>query len=81
MGFSQQEYWSGLPFPLPVDHVLSELFTHYHCPPWVALHHMAQSFTELHNPLHHDKAVSHEGEKALMLGKTEAKRRRWQRMR
>ena len=25
MGFSRQEYWSGLPFPSPVDHVLSEL--------------------------------------------------------
>ena len=27
MGFSRQEYWSGLPFPCPVDHVLSELST------------------------------------------------------
>ena len=25
MGFSRQEYWSSLPFPSPVDHVLSEL--------------------------------------------------------
>ena len=25
MGFSKQEYWSGLPFPSPVDHILSEL--------------------------------------------------------
>ena len=25
MGFSRQEYWSGLPLPSPVDHVLSEL--------------------------------------------------------
>ena len=24
MGFSRQEYWRGLPFPSPVDHVLSE---------------------------------------------------------
>ena len=24
MGFSRQEYWSGLPFSSPVDHVLSE---------------------------------------------------------
>ena len=24
MGFSRQEYWSGLPFPSPVDHVLSD---------------------------------------------------------
>ena len=22
MGFSRQEYWSGLPFPSPVDHIL-----------------------------------------------------------
>ena len=25
MGFSRQEYWSGLPFPSPVDHLFSEL--------------------------------------------------------
>ena len=51
-GFSRQEYWSGLPFPLPADHVLSELSTITH-PFWVALHGMAQSFIEL------DKAVVH----------------------
>ena len=50
MGFSRQEYWSGLPFPYPVDHVLSELSTMTH-PSWVALHGMAHTFTEL------DKAV------------------------
>ena len=50
MGFSRQEYWSGLPFPSPVEHVLSELFT-MTCPSWVALHGMAHSFIEL------DKAV------------------------
>ena len=27
MEFSRQEYWSGLPFSSPVDHVLSELST------------------------------------------------------
>ena len=27
MGFSWQEYWSGLPFPAPLDRVLSELST------------------------------------------------------
>jgi len=27
MGFSRQEYWSGLPFPSPVDHTLSDLST------------------------------------------------------
>ena len=52
MGFSRQEYWSGLPFPSPVDHVLSELSTMTH-PSWVALHDMAHSFIEL------DKAVVH----------------------
>ena len=52
MGFSRQEFWSGLPFPSPVDHVLSELSTMTH-PSWVALHCMAHSFTEL------DKAVIH----------------------
>ena len=36
LGFSWQEYWSGLPFPSPVDHVLSELFIRTH-PLWVAL--------------------------------------------
>ena len=27
MGFSRQEYWSGLPFPSPVGHILSGLST------------------------------------------------------
>ena len=27
MGFWRQEYWSGLPFPSPVDHILSDLST------------------------------------------------------
>ena len=40
MGFSRQEYWSGLPFPSPVDHLLSELSTMTH-PSWVALQSMA----------------------------------------
>ena len=35
MGFSGQEYWRGLPFPSPVDHVLSELST-MTCLSWVA---------------------------------------------
>ena len=52
MGFSRQEYWSGLPFPSPVDHVLSELFT-MTSPSWVALPSMAHSFIES------DKAVVH----------------------
>ena len=37
MGFSRQEYWSGWPFPSPVDHILSELST-MTCPSWLALH-------------------------------------------
>ena len=52
IGFSRQEYWSGLPFASPVDHVLSELCTMTH-PSWVALHGMAHSFIEW------DKAVVH----------------------
>ena len=52
MGFSRQEYRSGLPFPSPVDHVLSELSTTT-CSCWVALHGMAHSFIEL------DKVVIH----------------------
>ena len=41
MGFSRQEYWSGLPFPSPVDHILSDLSTMTR-PSWVAPHVMAQ---------------------------------------
>ena len=52
MGFSRQEYWSGLPFPSPVDHILSELSIMSH-PSWVALQGMVHSFLEL------DKAVVH----------------------
>ena len=52
MGFSRQEYWSGLSFPSPVDHILSELSTMTR-PAGMALHGMAHSFIEL------DKAVVH----------------------
>ena len=46
MEFSSQEYWSGLPFPFPVDYVLWELYTmtHLSC---VALHDMAHTFIDL----------------------------------
>ena len=40
MGFSRQECWSGLPFPSPVDHVVSDLSTMTHrleCPTWRGL--------------------------------------------
>ena len=52
MGFSRQEYWSGLPFPSPVGHVLSELST-MTCPSCVSLYSMSQGFIDL------DKAVVH----------------------
>ena len=52
MEFSRQECLSGLPFPSPVDHVLSQLSTMIY-PSWVALPGMAHSFIEL------DKAVVH----------------------
>ena len=51
-GVPKAGYWSGLPFPSPVDHILSELSTMIHSS-WVTLHSMAHSFTEL------DKAVVH----------------------
>ena len=50
MGFSRQEYWSDLPFPSPMDHILSS------SPPWPTHlgwpHRAWLSFTEL------DKAVA-----------------------
>ena len=52
MGFSRQEYRNDLPFPFPVDYILSELSS-MTCPFWVALYSMAHSFIEL------DKAVIH----------------------
>ena len=45
IGFSRQEYWSGLSFPSPVDHSLSELSTMTHLS-WVALHGMVHGFIE-----------------------------------
>ena len=39
-GFSRQEYWSGLPFPSPVYHILSDL-SNMTCPSWVAPHSVA----------------------------------------
>ena len=50
MGFSRLEYWSGLPLPSPVDHILSDLSTMTH--PHLGWPHTAWlSFIEL------DKAV------------------------
>ena len=55
-----QAYWSDLPFPPSVDHVLSEPSTITH-PSLTALHGMAHRFTELFKPFRHDKTVIHEG--------------------
>ena len=52
MGFPKLECWSGLPFPSPVGHILSELSIMTHLS-WVALSSMAHSFIEL------DKIVIH----------------------
>ena len=52
MGFSSQEYWSGLPFCFVVDHILLELFTMTHLS-WVALHSMAHRFLELYKVVIH----------------------------
>ena len=46
LGFSRQEYWSGFPFPSPVDHILWKLSTMTH-PSWVTLRGMAHNFIEL----------------------------------
>ena len=59
MEFSWQVYWSGFPVTPPVDHILSELSTLTH-PSWIVPHSVAHSFTELHKPLLHGKAVMHE---------------------
>ena len=58
VGFSRQEYWSGLPSPSLVDHILPEIFT-VTGSSWVAQHSMAHSFFELLEPLCHNKAVIH----------------------
>ena len=56
-GVLRQEYWRGLPFPSPLDHVLSELSTKTH-PFWVALHSMAHCFIELDKAVHVIRLVS-----------------------
>ena len=61
MRFSWQVYWGGLPFPPPVDHVLSELPTLSHLS-WVSLHSVAHSFIELCKPLCHHTAMISEGD-------------------
>ena len=48
-GILQQDYCSDLPFPPPVNHILSELFAMTH-PSWAALQSMPHSLFELHSP-------------------------------
>ena len=60
MEFSRKEYWSGLPFPSPMDHILLDLFTMTYLS-WVVLQSMSHSFTKLQKPLCHNKVVIHEG--------------------
>ena len=60
MGFSRQKYQSDLPFPSPVDHILSELSTMTRLS-WVALHSIDHRFFEL------DKAVVHVNRLASFL--------------
>ena len=67
MGFLKQKYWSGLPSPSPVDHVLSELFT-MTPPSWAALHGVTHSFIELCKPVHYNKVMIQEGEKTVIRG-------------
>ena len=59
IGFSRQEYWSGLPSPSLVDHILPEIFTMTGSW-WVAQQSMAHSFFESLEPPCHNKAVTHE---------------------
>ena len=66
MGFLWPEYWSGLPFPPPVDHILWELSTMTH-PSCMALQGMTHSFIELCKPLRQNKAVIHEGDSVYKL--------------
>ena len=51
-GFSRQACWRGLPFPSPVDHILSEFstMTHQSC---MALYGMVHSFIELRKTVIH----------------------------
>ena len=68
MRFSQQAYWGSLPFPPPVDHVLSELSSMTWLS-WVALHSMSHNFIELHKLLCHNKAGIHK-EDSISISKT-----------
>ena len=72
MGFSRQEFRSSLPFPPPVEGILSELSTMTH-PSWVAIHGMAHSFIEL------DKAVVHVISLVIFQFTDKEKKKKWER--
>ena len=62
-GFSRQEYWSGLPFLPPMDHIVSELSTMTYMS-LVALHskpHLIASLSYA-SPFVNDEVVIHEGD-------------------
>ena len=60
MGFSRQEYWSGLPVPPLVDDILSEISTMTRLS-WVALQGMIHSYIELLKRLHHKAMIQEVG--------------------
>ena len=75
--FSRWEYCSGLPFPSPMDHVLSELSMRTCLSwSWVALKGITHSFTELYKPLCNDKAVIYEEERRGWVLLFKGKKRR-----
>ena len=67
MRFPWQVYWGGLPFPSPVDHVLSELSTMTHLS-WVVLHGMAHSFIELDKAGQEQRAITNSSRKNEVAG-------------
>ena len=61
VGFSKQEYWSGLPFPLPVDVLAQRANLHlFHLLHWqtvsLPLHHLGGPSTNI--TLHYKKSLS-----------------------
>ena len=49
MGFSRQEYWSGLPLPAPVHHILLDLSTMTHLSQKEAVPKNAKTTAQLHS--------------------------------
>ena len=68
MGFSRQEYWSGLPFPSPVDHILLYLSTWLICLGWP--HKAWLSCTELDKNEAGQRLIEFCQENALVIANT-----------